>query len=68
MRTTRAEPGHVRQRRAPDHERLGSFLLMTLRLWQALGVPDPTEEEVDALIAGLKDGSIPIPAPNARIG
>ena len=43
------------------------FLLMTFRLWQALGVPDPTDEEIDELIAGLVDGSIPVPHPKARI-
>jgi hypothetical protein len=45
-----------------------AFLVMTLRLWQALGVPDLTEEEVDALFEGLRDGSIEIPDPAARIG
>lgn len=59
---------HFGERGAIEFTIFCSFLLMTLRLWQALGVPDPTEDEVDALIAGLKDGSIPIPAADARIG
>ncbi len=45
-----------------------AFLLMTLRLWQALGVPDLEPDEVDALIRGLRDGTIPIPSAEARIG
>lgn len=45
-----------------------SFLLMTMRMWQALGVPDPTDEDIDRLVAGLIDGSIPTPDPDARIG
>jgi hypothetical protein len=44
------------------------FLLMTVRLWQALGVPDPSDEEIDTLFSGLLDGSIPVPDPQARIG
>jgi hypothetical protein len=44
------------------------FLLMTVRLWQALGVPDPTDEEIDELFRGLLDGSIDVPSPEARIG
>ena len=60
-------------------ERLGSrgaveftvfigFLLMTVRLWQALGVPDPSDDEIDAVFRGLLDGSIDVPEPGARIG
>jgi alkylhydroperoxidase family enzyme len=44
------------------------FLLMTIRMWQALGVPDPTDEEIDELVRGLRDGSVPIPDRRARIG
>ena len=44
------------------------FLLMTVRLWQALGVPDPTDEEIDELFEGLVDGTIKVPSPDARIG
>lgn len=44
------------------------FLLMTVRLWQALGVPDPTDDEIDDLFAGLVEGRIDIPSPDARIG
>jgi hypothetical protein len=44
------------------------FLLMTIRLWMALGVPDMTDEETDELVQGLRDGSVEIPDPAARIG
>lgn len=44
------------------------FLLMVVRLWQALGVPDRTDEEIDQLMRGLRDGTIDIPERHARIG
>jgi len=44
------------------------FLLMTIRLWQAVGVPEPSDEEMDELFRGLRDGSVPVPDPAARIG
>jgi 4-carboxymuconolactone decarboxylase len=44
------------------------FLLMTIRLWQALGVPQPSAEEISALLTGLRDGTISPPDPAARIG
>lgn len=44
------------------------FLLMTMRMWQAVGVPDPDDEEMDRLVSGLIDGTIPVPDPAARIG
>lgn len=59
---------HFGERGAIEFTVFCSFLVMTLRLWQALGVPDLTEAEVDALFEGLRDGSIEIPDPAARIG
>jgi carboxymuconolactone decarboxylase family protein len=44
------------------------FLLMTIRLWQAFGVPQPSDEEIAALLSGLRDGTITPPDPAARIG
>jgi alkylhydroperoxidase family enzyme len=44
------------------------FLLMTFRLWQAVGVPDPSDEEMDALVRDLVSGNIETPDPEARIG
>jgi hypothetical protein len=59
---------HFGERGAIEFTIFCAFLLMTLRLWQALGVPDPTNEEIDALIAGLRNGTIPVPPADARIG
>jgi hypothetical protein len=44
------------------------FLLMTFRLWQAVGVPDPTDEEIGALIDDLVAGRVELPEADARIG
>jgi hypothetical protein len=44
------------------------FLLMTIRMWQAFGVPDPEDGEIDALLRRLADGVDPLPHPAARIG
>jgi hypothetical protein len=55
-------------RGAVEFNVLLGFLLMTIRLWQALGVPEPTEEEIAELFEGLRSGAIPLPDPAARIG
>jgi hypothetical protein len=44
------------------------FLLMTFRLWMALGVTDPSDEDVEALLQGYRDGSAERVDPSARIG
>lgn len=44
------------------------FLLMTIRLWQALGVPEPTDEEIGELTGDLRSGMVALPDPAARIG
>jgi hypothetical protein len=60
-------------------ERLGSrgaleftvfcgFLMMTFRLWMALGVTDPPDAEVDALLQTYRDGTGLTVDPAARIG
>jgi alkylhydroperoxidase family enzyme len=60
-------------------ERLGSrgaleftvfcgFLMMTFRLWMALGVTDPSDAEVDALLQTHRDGTALTVDPAARIG
>ncbi|HKP16872.1 MAG TPA: hypothetical protein VJT84_00245 [Gaiellaceae bacterium] len=56
------------ERGAVEFTILLGFLLMTLRLWQALGVPEPTDQEVDSLLDGLRSGTVPLPDPHARIG
>ena len=47
---------------------LVGFLLVTIRLWQALGVPEPSAEEIAALLDAVRTGAIPLPDPEARIG
>jgi hypothetical protein len=44
------------------------FLTMTIRLWQALGVPEPTPVELEALLQSLRDGTLEVPDAAARIG
>jgi hypothetical protein len=44
------------------------WLSWIMRTMQALRTPDPAEEEIDAVIAGLKDGSIKVPDYRERIG
>jgi hypothetical protein len=44
------------------------FLLNTFRLWQALGVPDTPDEEIEAMLAGYRAGDGPVFDPAARIG
>jgi 4-carboxymuconolactone decarboxylase len=44
------------------------FLVMTIRLWNALGVPEPDDGEIRDLLAGIRAGAIAPPDPAARIG
>jgi hypothetical protein len=56
------------ERGAVEFTVLLGFLLMTIRLWQAVGVPDPSDGEIRDLMKGLESGSVPLPDPSARIG
>jgi 4-carboxymuconolactone decarboxylase len=47
---------------------LVGFLLMTIRLWQALGVSQPSDEEIRELLRRLREGELEPPDANARIG
>lgn len=44
------------------------FLLMTIRLWQALGVPEPTPDEIQELLNSVETKAHALPDPDARIG
>lgn len=44
------------------------WLQWIMRMMQALGTSDPPDEEIDAIVRGLRDGSIPIPNFQERIG
>lgn len=42
------------------------FLMMTIRLNQALGVPDPPDEEIDRMLEEFRDGTRRLPDPSVR--
>jgi hypothetical protein len=44
------------------------WLSWIMRMMQALGTPDPPDAEIDAIIAGLKDGSLAVPDYRERLG
>jgi hypothetical protein len=61
------------------HERLGSrglveysgfvlWLQWIIRMMQMIEVDDPSEEAIDDLVRGLRDGSVPIPDFRQRLG
>jgi alkylhydroperoxidase family enzyme len=45
-----------------------TFLIGTMRLWQALGIPEPSSESIDKMLDGYRDGATPLPDPSMRIG
>lgn len=55
-------------RGAVEYSAFIAFLIMTMRLWQALGVPQPTHDEIDELLRSYRDGTAPVIDPVARIG
>jgi hypothetical protein len=55
-------------RGAVEYSAFIAFLIMTMRLWQALGVPQPTRDEIDELLRSYRDGTAPVIDPVARIG
>jgi hypothetical protein len=61
------------------HKRLGSrgivdysgfilWLQWIIRMMQMIQVDDPSEEEIDAIVHGLRDGSVPVPDFRQRLG
>lgn len=44
------------------------LLLCTMRLWQALGVPDVPEDRIDEMLQGYRQGTAALVDPSARIG
>jgi hypothetical protein len=55
-------------RGAVEYSAFIAFLIMTMSLWQALGVPDPPPAEIDELLNSYRDGTAPEIDPAARIG
>jgi hypothetical protein len=55
-------------RGAVDYTGFVCFLVCTMRMWSALGVRNPADAEIDELIAGLREGRVKIPQPDAHLG
>lgn len=45
-----------------------AFLQMTIRLFQAFGIPAPTSGEIDTMLREFADGTRELPEPEARFG
>jgi alkylhydroperoxidase family enzyme len=56
------------ERGAVEYSAFIAFLIMTFRLWQALGVPDPSAAEIDGMLDSYRSGAAPAINPQARIG
>src|SRR4051794_30901246 len=61
-----AVEAHLGRRAALEYTIFTGFLMMTVRLHQALGVRDPSEEEIDGLLDGFRSGSRALPDPSVR--
>jgi hypothetical protein len=61
-----AVEAHMGKRAALEYTVFIGFLIMTIRLHQALGVPDPSDAEIDRMLAEFKDGTRPLPDPSVR--
>jgi hypothetical protein len=57
---------HMGSRAALEYTIFIGFLMMTIRLNQALGVPDPSEAEIDRMLDGFRDGPRALPDPSVR--
>jgi hypothetical protein len=44
------------------------WLQWIIRMMQAVGVEDPSDEEMDSVVRGLQDGSVEIPDFRRRLG
>jgi alkylhydroperoxidase family enzyme len=56
------------ERGAVEYSAFIAFLVMTFRLWQALGVPEPSPAEIDELLDSYRAGTGPAIDARARIG
>lgn len=54
------------RRGAVEYTIFVGFLAMTIRLFQAFGMPDPSDAEIDAMLAELRAGARELPDPGAR--
>jgi hypothetical protein len=53
---------------AVDYTAFVCFLVCTMRMWSAMGVRNPSDEEIDALIVDLRSGTAKIPDPEVHLG
>jgi hypothetical protein len=56
------------RRGAVDFTVFIGFLICTIRLWQALGVPDVPDAEIEQMLRGFREGTTELFDPAARIG
>jgi alkylhydroperoxidase family enzyme len=61
-----AVEAHMGRRAALEYTIFIGFLMMTIRLNQALGVPDPSREEIDAMLDDFRSGRRELPDPSVR--
>jgi alkylhydroperoxidase family enzyme len=54
------------QRGAVEYTIFIGFLNMTIRLFQAFGMPDPDDEQIEALLRDLRTGARELPDPSVR--
>lgn len=52
---------------AVDYTGFVCFLVCTIRMWSAMGVRNPSESEIDQLIADLRGGRARVPPPDAHL-
>lgn len=57
---------HMGARAALEYTVFIGFLMMTIRLHQALGAPDPSDAEIDRMLAEFKNGTRPLPDASVR--
>lgn len=55
------------ERGAVEYTAFACWLMCTMRLWQAFGVPGPRQEDIDAMLADFRTGRRTAPDPSARI-
>ena len=60
--------GRMGVRGATEYTVFIAFLIMTIRLHQAFGFPDPSDETIDALVAEFRSGTRSLPNFKERIG
>ena len=52
---------------AVDYSAFVCFLICTMRMWSAMGVRNPSDVEIDELIAGLRAGNVTVPPADAHL-